>query len=89
MLPLQASAACFKKGSPRPTFRVVRLVKNGSTTRATVASSIPIPSSITLISSLSAILFSFTEMVMFWALAATLFSAMSNRCKASSLTLIH
>ena len=40
-LPPVCSAAILKSGTPSPTFRVVRVVKNGSVTRAACSAVIP------------------------------------------------
>src|SRR5699024_9355678 len=54
-LPPVLSAAYLKKGIPNPTFRVVRVVKNGSVTRETCSGVIPQPlSAITMVSVSSA-----------------------------------
>ena len=44
--PSHNSQSSLNKGRPKPTFLVVLVVKNGSTTFFTVSSSIPLPSSI-------------------------------------------
>ena len=40
------SAAIFKNGRPSPTLRVLRVVQNGSVTRAAISGGIPLPLSV-------------------------------------------
>ena len=87
--PSHASAAALSKGIPKPTLRVVRLVTNGSVTRASNCSSIPRPLSCILAFSRSLCRSSSIVISMVLAPAATLFSAISSKCRDISLNPTH
>ena len=69
----------FKSGTPSPTFRVVRVVKNGSVTRAACSAVIPLPLSMIFSVRVSSALLSSTTICVreapadreFWAISIT------------------
>ena len=83
-LPPVLSAAYLKKGTPSPTFRVVRVVKKGSVTWATCSGVIPQPLSLMTTDSRSALQSADMQMVIKEAPARVEFSATSRIFKEIS-----
>ena len=83
-LPSVLSAAILKKGTPNPTFRVVRVVKKGSVTWESCSLLIPQPLSVIRMVSRSAAVSAVTQMVTRVAPARVEFSATSSTFKEIS-----
>ena len=77
MRPSLSLAACARSGSPRPTRRVVLLVKNGSSALSLVSASMPFPLSPISIDSRSRSVSSVISIETLVADAAIAFSTMS------------